>query len=313
MLRPRASGTIHRFRLRIPFARPCSLAFVLLVPWSGPARAQEPAFPDEEPSPRYVGLPQGELFHSLLGDPKEPRTFATLLQATSGDRSTTIGAVGFGERWGIVRHPGEHAGDGWQIGLSGGVFAQFDMNAASKDLINADYVIGFPLTWRRGAWSGRFSLYHQSSHLGDELLLRDESPDRVNLSFEAVEALVARDLGPWRIYGGGDYLIDPEPESLASGILHAGAEYRHSRRTVPVGRIGSGRWVGAVDLKSLEEHAWTVAWSLRAGLELSPVEAPPGTRRSWSLLIEAYEGPAPWGQFFQDDVSYIGLGFHLGL
>ena len=87
------------------------------------------------------------------------------------------GAVGFGERWGIVRRPGERAGDGWQVGLSGGVFAQFDMDADSNDLINADYVIGFPLTWRHGAWSGRFNLYHQSSHLGDELLLGGHGHD----------------------------------------------------------------------------------------------------------------------------------------
>jgi len=289
------------------------LAFVLLIPWGGLARAQEPPSPGEEPSPRYVGLPQGELFHSLLGDPKEPRTFATWLRTTSGDRTIAVGAVGFGERWGIVRHPGERAGDGWQVGLSGGVFAQFDMDADSKDLINADYVIGFPLTWRRGAWSGRFNLYHQSSHLGDEFLLREGGPDRVNLSFEAVEALVARDLGPWRIYGGGDYLIAPKPESLAPGILHAGAEYRHARSTFGVGRLGRARWVGAADLKSLEEHDWSIAWTLRAGLEFSPVEAAPGSERSWSLLLEAYDGPAPWGQFYQDDVSYLGLGFHLSL
>lgn len=132
------------------------------------------------------------------------------------------------------------------------------------------------------------------------------------LSFEALEVLVARDLGPWRVYGGGDYLIDPEPRDLAPGILHAGAEYRHGRRTIPVGSIGRARWVAAVDGKALEEHDWAVAWSIRAGLEFSPVEASPGTRRSWSLLVEAYEGPAPWGQFYEKHVSYVGAGIHLG-
>ncbi len=268
--------------------------------------------PGAQAQSRFVGLPREDLFHPLLGDPKEPRTFATYLHTSSRSRSTDVGAVGFGERWGIIRRQGQRDGDGWQIGLSGGVFAQFDMNTDSKDLLNADYVIGFPFSWRRGAWSGRFNLYHQSSHLGDEFLLHTNA-ERVNLSFEAVEALVARDFGPWRVYGGGDYLLDPEPSDLAPGILHAGAEYRHPRRTVSVGRIGQARWVGAIDLKSLEEHDWTVARSLRAGLEFSPVEVPPGTRRSWSLLIEAYEGPAPWGQFYQDDVSYLGFGFHLGL
>jgi len=301
------------FRPRIECSPvPFPLMLVLLVAWGGQAGAQEPGTSRELSPSRYVGLPQGDLFHPLLGDPKEPRTFATVLQTRSESHDTTVGAVGFGERWGIVRHHGVRPGDGWQFGLSGGVFAQFDLETDSMDLLNADYVIGFPLTWRRGAWSGRFNLYHQSSHLGDEFLLH-ENPERVNLSFEAVEALVARDLGPWRLYGGGDYLIDPEPATLASGILHAGAEYRHTRRTVPVGRIGGGRWVGAIDLKSLEEHDWSVAWSLRAGLEFSPIDAPPGTRRSWSLLLEGYNGPAPWGQFYEADISYVGLGFHLSL
>jgi len=284
----------------------------LLVGSGGPLHAQREGSAELESPLRYVGLPTGDLFHPLLGDPKEPRTFATVLQVRSDGRATTVGAVGFGERWGIVRRRGDLAGDGWQLGLSGGVFAQFDLETDSMDLVNADYVVGFPLTWRRGPWSGRVNLYHQSSHLGDEFLLHQE-PERVNLSFEAVEALVARDFGSWRLYGGGDYLIGPEPASLASGILHAGAEYRHARRTVPVGRIGGGRWVGAIDLKSIEEHAWSVGWSFRAGLEFSPSDALPGTRRSWSLLFEAYEGPAPWGQFYEADTSYVGLGFHLSL
>ncbi|MBZ0112492.1 MAG: DUF1207 domain-containing protein [Thermoanaerobaculia bacterium] len=281
-----------------------------------PGLAESPdegeSLPPTEVESRLVGMPREELFHPLLGDPKELRTFATYLHSSSRGRSTDVGAVGLSERWGIVRHQGQREGNGWQFGLSGGVFAQFDMGTSSMDLVNADYLIGFPLTWRRGGWSGRFNLYHQSSHLGDEFLLHTNA-ERINLSFEAVEVLVARDLGPLRVYGGGEYLIDPEPSDLAPGVLHAGVEYRHSRRTVSIGKIGKARWVAAADLKSLEEHDWTVAWSFRAGLEFSPVEARPGTRRSWSLLVEAYEGPSPWGQFYQNDVSYLGSGFHLSL
>jgi uncharacterized protein DUF1207 len=31
------------------------------------------------------------------------------------------------------------------------------------------------------------------------------------------------------------------------------------------------------------------------------------------LLLEMYEGPSPYGQFFQDDISYIGVGIHFSL
>jgi hypothetical protein len=44
-----------------------------------------------------------------------------------------------------------HPGDGVQLDAEGAVFAQFDYEAPSKDLINADYTIGFPLTFRTRA------------------------------------------------------------------------------------------------------------------------------------------------------------------
>jgi hypothetical protein len=32
-----------------------------------------------------------------------------------------------------------------------------------------------------------------------------------------------------------------------------------------------------------------------------------------TLMLEVYEGPSPYGQFFQDDISYVGVGLHFGL
>ena len=32
-----------------------------------------------------------------------------------------------------------------------------------------------------------------------------------------------------------------------------------------------------------------------------------------TLMIEGYHGPSPYGQFFQDDISYLGVGLHFGL
>ncbi|MGE0467733.1 MAG: DUF1207 domain-containing protein [Steroidobacteraceae bacterium] len=108
------------------------------------------------------------------------------------------------------------AGMNWQFGIADAVFAQFGLERPSSDLINADYVIGLPLAWRRDDWSGRMRLYHQSSHLGDEFLLNTQ-PQRVNLSFEAIEAIIAHDFGGLRMYGGGEYLIDRDPRDLGAG------------------------------------------------------------------------------------------------
>ncbi len=57
----------------------------------------------------------------------------------------------------------------------------------------------------------RVRLYYQSSHLGDEFILRNPDFNRINLSFEEIEALLSLDVKWARIYGGGGYLIHREP------------------------------------------------------------------------------------------------------
>src|SRR2546427_11837849 len=84
------------------------------------------------------------------------------------------------------------------------------MQSATNDLINTDYLVGLPLTYRHGSWATRFRLYHQSSHLGDEYLLHTNA-QRVDLTFEAAELLVSKEVAQWRGDGGGGELFAPPP------------------------------------------------------------------------------------------------------
>ena len=91
------------------------------------------------------------------------------------------------------------------------MFALFQMDTPSKDLLNADYFASLFGTWRRDPFSALGRIFHQSSHLGDELLLRTRL-ERINLTYESVDLKLSYDL-PWgfRVYGGGGYLFDQEP------------------------------------------------------------------------------------------------------
>jgi hypothetical protein len=228
--------------------------------------------------PRTTPLPTTQLFAPLRADPKEPRFFVSALQVDSALRDTTLGAVGFGEHFGLVRRETGN-GEGWQLGIAGAVFAQFDLEAASSDLINADYVIGLPLTWRRGDWSGRLRLYHQSSHLGDEFLLSTQ-PQRVNLSFEAIEAIVAYDFGNLRLYGGGETLFDRDPADLGQTLLHAGLDWRGREVAFRLGDLGGARWVAGLDMKRWQQNDWAAQISAKAGLEFAPLAE--GSGRRWN-------------------------------
>ncbi len=174
----------------------------------------------------YVPLPRGDVFCPLLADPKALRSFVSYLRGDAADFATDVGSVGVSDAFGLLRFGGARPGDGVQLSLTGGVFAQFDLGTSSYDLINADYLIGLPITVRSGGSSARLRVYHQSSHLGDEFLLRANRPDRENLSFQAVELLLSQDVGALRAYAGGEYYVDRQPAGLPRRLVHGGAELR---------------------------------------------------------------------------------------
>lgn len=273
-------------------------------------QALQPAASDVDAT-RTTPLPSTQLFAPLRADPKEARFFVSALQTDSALRDTTVGAVGFGEHFGLVRRE-TASGEVWQLGISGAVFAQFDLEAASSDLINADYVIGLPLTWRRGDWSGRLRLYHQSSHLGDEFLLSAQ-PQRVNLSFEAVEAIVAHDFGDLRLYGGGEILFDRDPADLGKSLLHAGLDWRGRETAFRLGNHGGARWVAGLDVKRWQQNDWAAQISAKVGLEFAPLGESARAGRRWNALLEFYDGPSPYGQFYPQDLRYWGIAIQLGL
>jgi hypothetical protein len=255
-----------------------------------------------------VSLPTGDVFCPLLADPKGSQSFASWERvSTRSSFGTDIGSIGLADRFGLVRWGGPVAGDGLQLGLEGGIYAQFDLASPSYDLINADYTFGIPLTYRIAGFSTRLRVYHQSSHLGDEFLLRADHPERENLSFESAEAILSYDLAFLRVYGGGEYLFNQQPERLKPHIVHGGIELR--QRNPLFGSSGI-HLIAAGDVKALEREDWKAGYSARAGLEMSRPGEHSHVARRWMLLAEYYRGASPYGQFFRDDIEYAGLGIH---
>jgi len=260
---------------------------------------------------RFMGItgeshsfPTGDLFRPLIADPKQPQFFVSINRFRSLGVRYTMASVGFGETFGLYRFSDSRKRNGLQLSLEAALFAQFNLDTASSDLINADYTIGIPFTYRRGDNSLRLRMYHQSSHLGDEFLQSVNPPERVNLSYEAIELIYSREWRAWRVYGGGEYLVHKEPSDLKPMSAHWGIEYRGSKPLV-----WNGRPIGGGDMKSLEENNWTINTSIKAGLEFGRPN--PGQRRL-RLMAEWYHGFDPHGQFYRNKVEYYGIGVCLG-
>jgi hypothetical protein len=274
---------------------------VEIVEGPTPPRPAEPATAPPVLSEWQTGLlPGGTLFRPLIADPRWPH-FAASYQRYRHDRQLAdVAAVSFGESLTLYRD--RTAGVWWETGIQAGVFAVFDLDAESKDLVNADYFVGVPLSARLDDWSAMLRLFHQSSHLGDEFLLRVH-PQRVNLSYESLDLKVSREVGDvLRLYAGGGYLFDQEPSTIDPWSIQYGAELISPWPD----RSAGWRPIAAVDLQHREENDWSVDLSARVGVELDGVLA----SRSLQILLEYFRGRSSNGQFYTDKVEYFGIGAH---
>ena len=253
--------------------------------------------------PRFVFLSlQEPLFRPLRADPRSPHFSVAYHHYIDDPELEAVGATSFGHTFPILR--GDFPAGQWELGFQAAVFAIFDLDADSKDLINADYWVGIPFVYRLDSFSAFARLFHQSSHLGDEFLLRNRT-DRVNLSYEQIDVMAAQEIGRWlRVYGGGGYLFDQEPADLKRWSTQVGAELES-----PLAFLGElARPLAAVDVQNREETDWDSDVSVRAGFQL---ESPTFKSAKLQLLAEYYDGHSPNGQFFERTIQYVGFGAHI--
>ena len=278
-----------------------------VTPANPAAPAATPPQPMSAAAPLPNGfLPSGHLFQPLIADPRWPHFSAAYryYSETQGSRNTF--AASFGETIPFYRdNVGEDGRWGrWEAGAQAGVFSIFDLDASSFDLINTDFFAAAFAAYRVGDFSVIARLFHQSSHLGDELLLRSTRPNRVNLSYEGLDAKLSYDLPlGLRAYVGGGYLVHVDPSNLGRGFAQGGGEWR-SPWTFSPARL---RPVAGLDLQIREENAWRTDLSLRAGVQFDSVSL---LGRNLQMLVEYFKGHSFDGQFYRDSVEFVGLGMH---
>jgi hypothetical protein len=248
-------------------------------------------------------LPQGYLFEQLSADPRWPHFSVGYQYYISDKELGSTGTANFGETFTLYRNRVPFGGL-WEFGVQGGVFSFFDLTKESKDLINADYLGGIFASYRYNDFSTTLRVFHQSSHLGDEFLLRNRVR-RVNLSYEQVEGKLSYTFfRALRVYGGGGYLFDQEPADIDPWRVQYGVEF-----TSPWRLAGGGITpILAGDFQNEDENNWSTNFSARGGMQFENWKL--GQRRL-QLLVEYFHGHSPNGQFYSRKIETIGFGAHL--
>lgn len=204
------------------------------------------------PEYEFGFLPGGNLFEPLIADPRWPH-FSVAYQNYLGDQElNNVASVTFGESIALYRNRAPFGGL-WEVGFQAGVFSIFDLDGPSFDLINTDFGGGITASYRVKDFSTFFRIFHQSSHLGDEFLLRNPI-NRLNLSFEGADLKLSYRFFDWlRLYAGGTYLFDRDPSDLKPWVAQAGIELQSPWRFW----ADSTRLIAAADLQHLQEHNWS--------------------------------------------------------
>jgi len=259
--------------------------------------------------PRVTGdgwqaFPEGRVVPPFLADPRSPHFGLAYQRWTHSDfpNLRDVASISLGEEFNLVQYGSAGFGQ-FNLAVEPAIFAIFNLDAPSKDLINADYRIGLPLEYRQGPLAFKLTTLHQSSHLGDEFLL-DTPTARVNLSYEAVDLKTALELGDFRVYAGGSRLVHRDPADLKVWGAQQGLEWLSTAKFISDALAP----LIAIDVQERQETGWRASVSIRAGVELVN---PEHTRRRIQFLLEYFHGDDPNGQFFAERVEWFGVGLHV--
>jgi hypothetical protein len=278
------------------------------VNWIGVTECKDAEPPDGPVVEAAVteALPPTDLFQPPLADLREPRTtisylnYASRKEADDHDGPNDAGSVSLGDTFPIA-NIARSDGSTLQFGIEAGIFSLFDLNGESNDLVNADYLGGFNLTYQDARWSVRGRFFHQSSHLGDEFLLNNPDIERLNLSYEEANFLLSYHWNWLRLYGGGGAIFRSEPD-LDPFSGQFGIELRAADA------IEGLDLIFAADFQAREELDYNINESYLAGVGLNKYND-----RELRLMGGYYSGYSPNGQFFGDEVEFWSLGLYYDL
>jgi Protein of unknown function (DUF1207) len=259
-----------------------------------------------------------ELFAPLVADPRQIR-FSSGWRFHDDVFMTAVASATFGDTFPIYRwlDVGCWHGD-LQIGIEAGVWAVFQFEKdpyAHEDgddvaLINADYYVGFPLTYAACDWSFRLRIYHISSHLGDEFMISHKDIRRVNPSWEAIDFFASYQITPAiRLYVGPGvnyhsnrtFYIDPL-------YIEYGLEVRSFGRRIFCQQLYLQPFY-AMHISNWQARNWNFDATYVAGFELSRLQ---GVGRKIRGYVEYHDGFSEEGQFLKMRTKYLALSLSWG-
>ncbi|MCF7798263.1 MAG: DUF1207 domain-containing protein [Candidatus Marinimicrobia bacterium] len=253
-------------------------------------------------------FPRDSWFKPPLLDPAAAQSSASLLrfQATDDPTPKVYSPVNLGFQKILIRkQTGFHKG--WEAGVEFGIHTQFSIistpTAPMGGLDNTDYLIAGIWHYKHGRTVERVQLFHQSSHLGDDYLIRNQivEPNNRSQNYEQLSYLRAHTGKSTRWYYGLGVNISPNTVRERI-VVQGGMEI-----VQPMGENNRAiQLLAGVNVKLYGEHDYYPNLKTGAGVRFSRDK-----RSGLTLLVEYYHGHLPYSTLAYQKVSWLGLGAYL--
>ncbi|MCF7852632.1 MAG: DUF1207 domain-containing protein [Simkaniaceae bacterium] len=278
-------------------------------------------FPDKELAlqEEYVGrskirgiwFPQSTLIYQpMIAAPLNPVN-SVAYRVGDDIMGNIVVAVSLGGVFPIFRWREVFAAKGdLQFDIEGTAWSDFNMwgNNNLRDeiseLVNTDYLVGFPFSYAFDKWSFRLRAYHISSHLGDEFLALRPGYQRKNPSMEALDLFTSYQFSQmFRLYVGPGWVFHSDDTyHIAPFYVEYGAEFRIPGVKSYYHQLYGDPFV-AVHFRNWQEMKWSLDTTLVLGYEWSKLQ---GIGQKIRLFLQYHDGYSQ-GEFFKERTRYASL------
>jgi len=251
-------------------------------------------------------FPKGNYFNPILLDPATPQLSSSVYAYVQNGiiRRKAYIPVNIGASKIILRRE-KNKDVGFEAGVEFAIHSQFIIgpvrNSTMGGLQNADYRISGIGHYKNGRNVYRIKVFHQSSHLGDDHIIRNEitTPTSNIQNYEEISLMMSRYTGNIRYYISGGYNFSFY--TIRKRILLHGGTY-YSR---PVNIKNGIGLIGGFDLKIYEQNNFTPNWKVGIGIEIGQNKT-----NSIKMLLEYYNGNLPYSTLEPEKVQLFGMGFY---
>ena len=255
-------------------------------------------------------LPQGSIFPSLYLDPAAGQQSISILsyEVEGETRQLMYVPISLSMRQQFIRSIQSSARQ-WELGMEFTIFSQFSIvdvgEAFMGGLQNADYRVSSVFHYQCNPTTFyKASLFHQSSHLGDDYIIRNfvVTATLRTQNYEQLDLTLYKKFQSINLYGVAGYNVSPNTVRKRL-LIQVGGDWIQPLSANPELALVAG-----MDMKLYEHHDFVPNIRIGTGIEFAR-----STQTPVKILLSYYQGQLPYSTLEYQKVRLLGLSLMFDL